>query len=163
MTASSAVPLTGRRVLWVAIGFFGLVFTVNAAFVLFAQATWPGLSTPDAYRRGLAYNATLAQAEAQAALGWRATLGYDAQAAPGALTARVSAGDGQPVTGLHIAVLLRRPGSTDDRTFALGETGPGAYAAPAALAAGRWLAVAEARDSGGTVTLRSEYELTVAP
>ncbi len=163
MTAPSAAPLTGRRVLWIAIGFFGLVFVVNAVFVLFAQATWPGLSTPDAYRRGLAYNATLAQAEAQVALGWRATLGYDVHSAPRALTAHVYTRDGQPIPGLHVAVLLRRPGSTDDRMFALGETKPGAYTAPVALAAGRWLAVAEARDSSGTAKFRTEYELTVAP
>jgi len=50
------------------------MFAVNGVFVYFALSSFSGLSTEDAYKKGLNYNAALAEQEAQTARGWKASL-----------------------------------------------------------------------------------------
>ena len=50
------------------IAFFGVIFVVNAFFLYTATTTQTGLITKDAYKKGLHYNETLAQAKSQPAL-----------------------------------------------------------------------------------------------
>ena len=59
MTArtSPANGIAGRHVLWGLIGFFGVIFAVNAIFVYAAEETFSGGDTSDPYRKGLNYNA----------------------------------------------------------------------------------------------------------
>ncbi|MHA1599926.1 MAG: FixH family protein, partial [Alphaproteobacteria bacterium] len=52
MSAGTKV-LTGRHVLIMVLAFFGLVIAANVIFVVLAWQSWSGLSTDDAYRRGL--------------------------------------------------------------------------------------------------------------
>ena len=56
------------------VAFFGVVLLANALMIWIAFATWTGLETDDAYQKGLAYNRTLDEAAAQAALGWEVDL-----------------------------------------------------------------------------------------
>ena len=53
----------------------------NGAMIWLAFATWTGLETEGAYQKGLAYNRTLEEAEAQAALGWQVDLELEQEAA----------------------------------------------------------------------------------
>jgi len=108
--------LTGRTVLYGLLGFFGTVIAVNGAFVYFALESWPGLSATDAYRRGLAYNDTLAQANAQARLGWRSTLAA-ARTNDGAQRVEIHMGtrDGAPLSGLTVRIAFGRPVGNGER------------------------------------------------
>jgi len=49
---------------WTFVGGMLLVIVVNGVMISYALGTFPGLSTEDAYRRGLAYNQTIAAADA---------------------------------------------------------------------------------------------------
>ncbi len=77
-----ALPMTTERSRWIPwafLAFFAVVLLANGTMIWLAFATWTGLETEGAYQKGLAYNRTLEQAEAQAALGWRVDLALEQQ------------------------------------------------------------------------------------
>jgi len=92
------------------LAFFGVVFLVNGIFFWFARDSWTGLSTEDAYRKGIAFNDQLSRADAQRNLGWTTETEY-ASAGPGEgrLVFALKASDGQPVRNREVLVMFRRP------------------------------------------------------
>jgi nitrogen fixation protein FixH len=77
MTSSPQKPkkeFTGRHALMWIVGFFLIIFTVNAIMATIAVGTWGGLETRDAYRKGLYYNDEIAAAEIQKKSGWKLSL-----------------------------------------------------------------------------------------
>jgi len=102
--------ITGRTVLLSLIAFFGVVFLVNGIFYWFASDSWTGLSTEDAYRKGIAFNDELARADAQRLLGWTAETDY-VSGVPGAgrLTFALRTEDGRPVRDRVVSATFRRP------------------------------------------------------
>ena len=54
-----ARELTGAHVLAGLFAFFGVMLAANGVFVYVATTTFSGLSTDDAYRKGLSYNETI--------------------------------------------------------------------------------------------------------
>jgi len=132
-------PLTGRMVLAMLLGFFGVVIAVNLVLVREAISTFGGVDTPSSYQAGLNFEAEVAAANAQDALHWR----VDARLAPAARgrTVTVTALDdaGKPLTHLGVSVRFAHPmDERRDVTVALQETGPGTYAAIAAIDPGLW-------------------------
>lgn len=123
--------ITGRKVLAGLIGFFGLIFVANAIFVWLALESWTGLSTEDAYRKGLAFNDMLVRADAQRALGWRVETNFDVQAATrGRLSLALAGPGGGAIEGRDVTVVLRRPVVEGlDFEVNLPEAGKGVYAA----------------------------------
>ena len=61
---------------WTFVAGMLVVIAVNIALVIYAVGTFPGLETDDAYRKGLAYNKTLAAARAQEARAGRVDVRY---------------------------------------------------------------------------------------
>lgn len=157
---------TGRRPGWwypyVFAAAFGVVIAVNAALVYFATSTFTGLETEGAYEKGLAYNRTLAAAQAQRALGWTAAAEVGPAAAPApegqrsatlAVTFRDRAG--AAIEGLAVRARLTRPTTAGfDREIRLEGRGDGRYAAAVVLPMpGQWdLSISAARADG-------EYQL----
>ena len=137
---------TGRTVLFLILAFFGVVFAANGVFIYLATASWTGLSTEDAYRKGLAYNATIERAEAQAALGWQTALTL---AAHGTGTQRLTLSlrdrAGRPIEGRSVTAMLRRPLNTGgDVAATLTWAGAERYAADLSLPqGGQWLVQVE--------------------
>lgn len=129
-------PVTGRSVLWWVVSFFAVIFIANFAFVYFALTSWTGLSTENAYEKGVRYNEVIDEAEAQKKLGWRSqvTLGG------GNLVVRLSDKTGKSLTGLSVRVNLIRPVEEGhDFTLTLTETNAGNYQAPVKFTRlGRW-------------------------
>lgn len=130
-------PIDGRHVLFGLVAFFGVVFAVNAVFVVLATDTFSGLSTEDAYRKGLRYNETIAAYEAQQAAGWQ----YGVELADtNDLEIRIRDSEGAPVNGLTVDGRIGRP-TTDafDRSVTFFDHGAGLYtAATDGLAPGQW-------------------------
>ena len=62
-------PVTGRHVLMMMLGFFGVIFAVNGVFAFLAIDTFTGLETEQAYLKGLDYNRTLTAAAEQRTTG----------------------------------------------------------------------------------------------
>jgi nitrogen fixation protein FixH len=155
MNSTSSIPsrprrgLRGGHVLLIFIAFFATIFLVNGIMVYDALSTFGGLETPDAYRKGLAYNQRIAEGLAQAQRGWRDKLAY----VPETQRVRIDLNDpaGAGVPDLVIAGEIGRP-VTDrfDRKLEFTQTGPGTYEAEAAgLDAGWWTIDIEARKGAG--------------
>lgn len=141
MRAVGQKPWTGRTALWLFLAFFGVVFAANGVFLYLASASWTGLTTEDAYRKGIAYNRTIERAAAQRALGWQTAVSLEAAEGGArrlALTLRDRAD--APIDGRTVKATLRRPGvAGGDIETALGWTAAGYYAADLILPyAGRW-------------------------
>lgn len=102
--------ITGRTVLLSLVAFFAVVFLVNGIFFWLARDSWTGLSTEDAYRKGIAFNDELARADAQRLLGWTAETEY-ASAGPGEgrLLFALTTADGRPVRDREVSATFRRP------------------------------------------------------
>lgn len=146
--------LTGRHVLIMLLGFFGVVLAVNGIMLYVAASSFTGIETENAYVKGLAYNETLNAAEAQKALGW--TVELDQRSLDGGLrevTAVFRDQSGRPLDGLAVTAELRRPVHEDmDRTLALMPLGGGRYGAEVELPLlGQWDARLEATTPDGRV------------
>lgn len=130
---------------WIFVGCMFLVVVVNGVLAYLAVASWTGLDTEDYYRRGLAYNDTIAAAEAQDRRGWRMELALTPEkGTQGRRVAAVAADfedrTGRPLSDLNVEVMLTRPTNEgSDLTIALANTGNGSYAAKAAVPLpGQW-------------------------
>jgi nitrogen fixation protein FixH len=138
---TAARPLTGRTVLAALLGFFGIVIGVNGVMIALAIGTMPGLESEKPYQAGVAYNAEIEAARAQAARRWTVA-SHVSRDAQGRATVSVKAHDagGTPISGLAVTVRLLRPtDQRSDRIMELGEHEPGTYLGEAAdVAAGAW-------------------------
>lgn len=145
---ATATPrtFTGRHMLMVMIGFFGVVIGVNMLLATLAADTWTGLVVENAYVASQEFNEDLARARQQQALGWHSTLSY----AGGALHLSIVAHNGKPLPGLSVTAILQRPTHEgEDRKLALEPSPAGGYAAAVSLPRGTWNAEVEASDAQG--------------
>jgi len=147
----SPKPLTGRLVLIMLLGFFGIVFGVNFTLMELAIATLPGTEVDSAYTASLGYEREIAAAHDQTARKWKVEAHIERDGSGGA-TLQVDARDdsGRPVTGLKFQGTLERP--TDKRAdlaVSLAEVGIGIYRGSApAVAPGQWDLVLEGDSAG---------------
>ena len=125
-------PLTGRKVLLIAVAAFAVILAANLAMLYAATSTFPGLVVKNSYVASQNWNA---RTEAQRALGWKAAASYG----EGTLRVAMTGRDGAPVRGLRVMAVVGRPASArDDVRLELTEGARG-YAAPLVLAPGMWL------------------------
>ncbi|MEX0697893.1 MAG: FixH family protein [Dongiaceae bacterium] len=150
LPARAAEPGGGRRGLWIPgvfVAGFVVMLAVNAALVYLALDSFSGLETEGAYRRGVAYDATLAAARAQGEMGWRVAI--DATPLPAAdggpgrardLAATFADRAGWPLGDLSVRALLIRPTHAGyDLEVALPHLGAGRYGAQVLLPLpGQW-------------------------
>ena len=147
----SPKPLTGRKVLFMLVAFFGVVFGVNFLMMKLAIDTLPGTEVDSAYSASLAYESEIAAAHDQNARNWK--VDAQVQRGPdGGATLQVEAHDnsGRPISGVKFKGRFERP--TDrraDQPVALAETGIGIYRGSAPLIApGQWDLVLEGDAAG---------------
>lgn len=129
---------TDRWIPWTFVAFFAVIALVNAVFVTIALRSQPGVVTENAYEKGLAYNDTLARAEAFAHSGMSDSVSFDGRF----LRWRLAEADGSPVHGAEVHARLARPVHDGyDFVIALQETQPGLYEAhPEFPLPGQWKA-----------------------
>lgn len=156
--------ITGRHVLFLMLGFFGVIIATDSYLVYKAVSTFGGLETQNAYRKGLTYNERIAEERAQEALGWT----KDARLDNGELRVTIRDKDQKGVEGLQISALFGRPATnTEDRTLTLTQVGSGEYMATVGdIAPGNWVATMEAREAltgSGAVVYQSKVRLWMAP
>ncbi|KAI93748.1 nitrogen fixation protein FixH [Rhodomicrobium udaipurense JA643] len=108
-TPAKSGGLTGKHVLLILLGFFGVMSAANAIFVYMAISTKPGEATGASYEAGLRYNQTLAEAQAQAALGWH----HKVEVRGERLRVSMTDASGAPVAGLAISGHVERPASSE--------------------------------------------------
>lgn len=68
--------MTGTRVWWYFVAFFGFVAAVNTVMVTLAIRTHSGVVTEHAYEKGLAYNQVVQATEKQKEQGWKSKIEY---------------------------------------------------------------------------------------
>jgi nitrogen fixation protein FixH len=144
---------------WAFVAFMGVVVAVNGVMVYLALSTFTGTTVDRAYERGRLYNAVLAEAERQAAFGWRFEVRWTPAGEPHAGRLVVAAADrhGAPLEGLVIEGTVTRPlGRPEPIPLALSQTGSGRYGASFTLGgAGQWeVRLAARRGSEGPVEFR---------
>ncbi len=110
--------MTGTRVWWYFVAFFGFIAAVNAVMVTIALRTHSGVVTDHPYEKGLAYNDVIKAQEAQAALGWKSRIEYSADALILTLTDK----DKQPIAWEKATATITRP-TKKDMDFTLALTG----------------------------------------
>lgn len=148
MSTALTTNIDGRHVLAGLVAFFAVMLLANAIFIYYALTTFGGIDTEDAYRKGLAYNATLETAGRQAALGWETSLAYDEGTS--VLSLKVAGKDGAAVTGLTVTGRLIRPATSrfDRRLGVFEEHAGGLYVLQIdALVRGAWIADLSAQSS----------------
>jgi len=139
--SSSPKPLTGRKVLFMLVAFFGVVIGVNLVMMRFAIQTLPGTEVDSAYSASLAYEKEIATARDQGARNWKVDAHVERSGQGGAML-QVEARDnfGRPMSGLAFQGRFERP--TDrraDQPVTLAEVGIGIYRGSAsAIAPGQW-------------------------
>jgi nitrogen fixation protein FixH len=133
--------VTGRLVLLFLLGFFGVVVGVNGVMIALAIGTMPGLESERPYQLGIAYNAEIQMARAQAARQWtvESHIGCDATRRA-SIKVEPRDADGAPVSGLTVTVRLMRPADQRaDRALSLKERDTGTYLGEIAdVAPGAW-------------------------
>ena len=144
--AKAPRPFTGRHMLFLMHGFFGVIVAVNITMAVFASQTWTGLVVQNSYVASQEFEEKRIAAEEQRALGWVAHFAY----AAGAVRLTVEDGAGNPVELAHVILTVNRPvGTAGDRTLELEPTGNG-YGAAIDLASGTWdaMIVSDPTDHG---------------
>jgi nitrogen fixation protein FixH len=143
--------LTGAKVLFMLLAFFGVVIGVNMIMMRLAIQTLPGTDVDSAYSASLAYEHEIAAAHDQNARNWKVDA-HIQRGPDGGATLQVEARDdsGKPMSGLKFQGRFERP--TDRRAdlpVALAETGIGIYRGSAPMIApGQWDLVLEGDAAG---------------
>ena len=142
--------LTGKHVIFIIIGFFSVVFGVNAYMVTQSIKTYRGEDTKQSYRQGLAYNDTLQKRKAQRATGWSADIKISNTQA---ITLTISDDNATQVRGLTVTGILKHPAETDlDLPLTFTQNPDGSYTAALKNApAGKWYLTTKAQRSDGLV------------
>ncbi|WP_114965411.1 FixH family protein [Alkalilacustris brevis] len=124
-------PLTGKKVLAIAVSAFGVIFVANFLLAYNAVRSFPGLEVQNSYVASQTFNEDLA---AQESLGWDLTAAVEA----GHLVLSFTDAQGRPVEVASLdATLGRATHVRDDRTpeFTYSQ---GEFRAPVDLAPGNW-------------------------
>ena len=127
---------------YIFVGFFVVVVSINFTMAYFATSTFSGISTVNAYVKGVEYNRNIAMAKAQAAMGWDVDLVVTPAPVKGQANIVVTYRDRNKhlVSGLDVnAILLRPTVNGSDQTIAIPFQSAGVYATTVALPnAGEW-------------------------
>lgn len=135
--------LTGRHVLMIFCGAFGVIISVNLLLAYSAVSTFPGLEVKNSYVASQQFDERKA---AQEALGWTVR----ADASEGQVILRITDNDGNPVrVGALEAVVGRATHVADDMRPEFIFDGA-AYVAPITLADGNWNIRMTAQAENGT-------------
>lgn len=153
---TSPRPLTGGKVLFMLVAFFGVVIGVNVIMAKLAIQTMPGTEVDSAYSASLAYEKEIGAAHDQNTRNWQVEAHIQRGPDDGA-TLEVNARDngGRPISGLKFDGRFERPAdSRSDLAVVLVEVGNGVYRGNVpVMAPGQWELVLEADAAGQRVFL----------
>lgn len=128
-------PFTGRKFLFVMLGFFGVIIAVNSLMAWFAVSNFRGVVVQSSFVASQDFNRDLARFAEQEARGWR----VEAELQGARPKIRLWDAQGAPLSGLAVSVTAMRPiDQREDRMLSLRETAPGVYEAGQDLRPGQW-------------------------
>lgn len=128
---------TGKHMLIIMVSFFAVVITANVTMAVFAGKSWSGLVVKNSYVASQQFNENVAEAEAQAALGWQPKLALSG----GQLRYEMTDGNGKRIALNAVTADFKRPVSTsEDTSVTFEKAADGSFTAPSALRDGLWIA-----------------------
>lgn len=159
LEATAPGTFTGRHMLFLVFGFFGVVIAVNITMAVISSVSWTGLVVTNSYVASQEFEEKRLAHEAQQAAGWQPEFEY----APGVATLSIKDAAGRPVDLGAVTVKFNRPvGGHDDQTAILAPSAAGVYAASVQLADGVWDAWIDAPDTArGPFELHQRFKLGV--
>lgn len=144
-------PFTGKHMLAVLVGGFGIVVGVNLVMARAAISTFGGLVVENSYVASQNFNGWLEEAREVEALGWTVNVARKPDGRILIETAGVPAGVRVTADAWHPL------GHQPDRLLAFEPVGAGSFVSTEALPAGRWLVRLEVSD--GDKVWRGEQRL----
>jgi len=146
-------PITGRKVLLMFVGFFGVITAVNITMAYQAILTFPGLEVRNSYVASQSFDRRRA---AQQALGWDVSADIEGRV----LTLHIRDAAGKSVQVSNLAATLGRATNTrQDQNLNFGFDGD-AYLAPVVAAPGYWhLRISATADSGTLFDQRLDLQI----
>ena len=139
---SSGPRPSDRWIPWYLVAFFVALISALVPMCLVAVRTNPGVVTENAYEKGLAYNAIIAAAEKQKALGWHGDLIVHPEASADQIQVEFVLMDteNRPIKDAEVRCVLVRPmDGTMDKNVAMLAVAEGHYAAAIPVTArGLW-------------------------
>ncbi|MBN9310665.1 FixH family protein [Devosia sp.] len=129
---------TGRHMWMLAIGFFGVVITVNITMAVISATSWTGLVVDNSYVASQEFEEKRLAHQAQLDAGWISSLSY----AGGQALLSVADGNGAAIDLGQPVLRINRPvGGHDDQQVTLVRQPDGTYVGPVALSPGVWEAL----------------------
>lgn len=145
--------ITGRRVLFMLLAFFGVVIGVNLIMARYAVTTFSGLETESSYKAGLAFKGEERAAEQQAARQWEVDIHLGSLGGGGrSIEVRAVDKAGASLSNLVATARLEHP--TDARrdvVLDLEPVGNGQYRANTEAPSGQWDLIIDFAQSGERV------------
>lgn len=142
-TTSKPREFTGKHMLAICVGAFGIIIAVNVYMATMAVRTFPGLEVKNSYVASQEFDSRRA---AQETLGWSVY----ASASGDQVKLEITDREGQPVEVASLTATLGRATHVKDDQNPLFEWDGTAYTAPAQLAPGNWNIRMIARAKDGT-------------
>ena len=146
-TQSTAVrgEFTGKHMLFLAVGFFGVIIAVNVTMAVISSTSWTGLVVENSYVASQEFDSKRDDHLKQIAAGWQSDLVVDRNT----VNLRIVDGEGKPVDLGVVTVLVNRPvGGHDDQNLTLTRLADGSYSSPVTLTDGVWDAWVTAERTG---------------
>lgn len=146
-----------RWMTWWVVGFFATFMIVDIIMVTLAVRTQTGVVVDRPYERGLDYNATIAAAQDQQALGITAIITYQDQV----LRLHLRDAQNKSVRAHSITATVMRPvHAHTDQNIRLIDTKDGSYqSGPLSLGAGAWIVVVTAQVHTTQLTYQQEIRV----
>ncbi len=139
-------PFTGWHMLMIMVGFFAVVFFVNAVLVFSALHSWTGLVVENSYVASQTFDADTERLAAA-----RKDLRHQLHYQDGQLKLDLKTVDGVPANATDIKIEIGRPAdNSQDQLLALIGDGPGSYFATTKLASGVWTGNIKGRLNGNS-------------
>ena len=153
--------LTGKHVLLSLIGFFGVIFAVNGAFIYYAAKSWTGLDIDNSFVQGLSFEEDIKEAHE-----WKVEIDpKDMGNDHVRIDVEIKRIDGRQASPYSMDAEVRRPAvATYDQDVALREIGPRHYVADVDLAGrGQWQIRVRGRNQDKAVLFRADKRLYLKP
>lgn len=151
----AAKPITGSKVLFIALAAFGVIITANMALVYAAIGSFPGLEVKNTYVASQSFDK---DREAQAKLGWSVKTGF----ADGELKLSITDAEGNPASIGELNATIGRATHSDADVALPFVQSQSPYSLPLALDHGKWEVRISAIATDGT-PFRQRLSVIVNP
>jgi len=90
--------------------FFAVIIGINAFYIYLANKSWRGVTTQDAYEKGVAYNEVITQNKKQQEMGWKVEIKYQRiDEKNGSLLVKLSDKNSALIKDANIRAEIKRP------------------------------------------------------